>query len=139
MTKSKFYDTKIYYLIDSRGGVGAAELEARNLDEIFEDWDRFILLAATSKECCHAANTREYGDLCIVTDIQGNIKWEWFVSNVWKIDDKEKQHVGIRKRIYHIAKDLLDMEMTPDEVTTFLSEQITDIHGNLKAEDVSGC
>lgn len=46
-----------------------------------------ILLVGTAKEICHAANTNEYGDGCIVADEHLEPMWEWFCEDYkWRTE-----------------------------------------------------
>jgi hypothetical protein len=75
---------KLYFLIDSRAGLLAADTEVGNLNHIDKDWGRYVLLASKSKkEICHEANQGNYGDNCIVADNSGYIYWEWFDGDKW--------------------------------------------------------
>lgn len=64
-----------YVLLDSRAGVTLA-------DEI-DYKGSMVVLAGTAKECCDAANRKDYGDGCVVATPKGIIMWEWYSTGKW--------------------------------------------------------
>ena len=76
----------LYYLLDSRAGIAATDTSKTNLNDIDEDWERFILVADADKyEICEDANSGDYGANCIVANSKGYIFWEWYNEDgKWK-------------------------------------------------------
>jgi len=76
---------KLYLLLDSRAGILAANSAKDNMNDVDNNWKRYVLLASESKkEICHYANNEEYGANCIVADDSGYVYWEWYKNNKWK-------------------------------------------------------
>jgi hypothetical protein len=67
-----------YYLLDSRAGILA--LSNSGVLET-EDNGKYVLLVGTLKECCTAANKKEYGEHCIISDANYNIPWELYTQS----------------------------------------------------------
>lgn len=66
-------------LLDSRMGFKALKVGSIDMDEIDEDWERYILLIGSAEEICESATNREYGDLCVVGNLNTNkIMFEWY-------------------------------------------------------------
>lgn len=65
-----------YLLLDARAGCTLA-------DRV--DLDKYtILYTGTAKECCVFANRGEYGDGCVVAELDGEIRWDWFATGAWR-------------------------------------------------------
>lgn len=65
-----------YMVCDARYGLG-------------EDWkDSMCLFIGTAEECCKAVNNKEYGDLCVVSDLDGEILWEWNSTGKWIAEEE---------------------------------------------------
>ena len=87
MTKEKL----LYLLLDSRAGMLAIAGDTVNMEDVDDDWGRFILVAyANPKSICRDANSGDYGENCIVADTTGHIYWEWFDKDGWKPKKSEK-------------------------------------------------
>jgi hypothetical protein len=67
-----------YFLLDARAGALAANNDGK-LET--EDNGKYIVLVGTLKECCTAANKKEYGDHCVVSDENYNIPWELYTQS----------------------------------------------------------
>lgn len=139
MSKSTNQDTKLYVVLDSRAGTGASGFKTNDMNAVDEDWERMIMEAGTAAECCHSVNQGEYGNNCIVATSKGIIMWDWEKKGQWKVPDNERQLAGIRKRLFSINCELLNLDMTYEEITEFTEETMSDIHQMIKSKDTSGC
>lgn len=73
----------MYFLLDSRAGKLMSGKPTANIEDYDDDWGRFINFAGSANECCKYANNNTIGDNCIVSDEDGNIKWEWHKAGRW--------------------------------------------------------
>lgn len=56
-----------------------------------------VLTTGTCGECCHAANTKEFGEGCVVAGADGSIAWHLLGEDgVWRSGRSKSQ--GKRKR-----------------------------------------
>jgi hypothetical protein len=61
-----------YMVCDARYGLG-------------QEWkDTMCLLIDTAEECCRAVNEKDYGKMCVVAELDGEILWEWNHTGKWK-------------------------------------------------------
>jgi hypothetical protein len=77
-----------YMVLDSRIHTIAAGRS--ELDEIDEDWGRYVMEFGTAQECCDAVNKGRYGTLCVVAGPDNRIRWEWEKGGKWIIGKNEK-------------------------------------------------
>ena len=91
-----------YLLLDSRAGMLAVNNNSASLSKLDDDWERFILVVGSDKEICKYANKGDFGNLCIISTLEGEILWEWLHADkkdgFWKpfympqpIKEKEMQ------------------------------------------------
>jgi len=73
-----------YLLLDSRAGSLASGAATTDLTQLDDDWGRFILVVGNAKWICELANSGDYGDLCVVSTMEGNVLFEWFATGTWK-------------------------------------------------------
>lgn len=45
--------------------------------------DATVLITGTAKECCDAANEGDYGEGCMVCNLQSEVMWKWFSTGTW--------------------------------------------------------
>lgn len=81
----------MFLLLDSRAGSLASGKPVVPMSHYDEDWERYINFAGSAKECCNYANDNTMGDLCVVSDMEGRIKWEWHATGVWKAPPKKRK------------------------------------------------
>lgn len=80
-----------YLLIDSRGGTKCAMQFTCDLNEVSEDWERYILsISKDAREICNLANKGELGDNCVVANEKGTILWGWFSTGIWEENNNFK-------------------------------------------------
>lgn len=70
-----------FLLLDSRAGILAINNNSDRLEKLDDDWDRYILVMGNAKWICNAANDKNYGDLCVVANLDGIIQWDWLVKD----------------------------------------------------------
>lgn len=75
----------LYHLIDSRAGIALMEVQGNNLNDLIEDWEKYILFSSTNpNEICSHANKGDYGNLCVVAK-DNIIMWEWNGEKEWSV------------------------------------------------------
>ena len=70
-----------FLLLDSRAGILAVNNNSDQLEKLDDDWGRFVLLMGNAKWICEQANNSDYGDLCVVANLDGVIQWSWLVRD----------------------------------------------------------
>lgn len=70
-------DNLDFYLLDSRAGLLSVETGQLDLKKVHNDPGKFVLFVGTADEVCEAATTGEYGDLCVVSDTDYVIRFDW--------------------------------------------------------------
>jgi len=56
-------------------------LDGRAASQEFKD--SMVIVVGSAWECCRDANEGEYGDGCVIADLEGKIMWHWFESGRW--------------------------------------------------------
>lgn len=73
-----------FVLLDSRAGILSAIEEENDLKKLDDDWGRFILIVGNAKWMCREANDGDYGDHCVVANMDGIVQWDWYNLHGWK-------------------------------------------------------
>lgn len=68
---------KLYILLDARAGIAGLD------SDVDVTAHASIMLTGTAVECCDSANRNEYGEGCVVADMNGEIQWSWNASGRW--------------------------------------------------------